>query len=243
MSTPKKYSTGNPMKDIAIMKGLTEIRDHKFPMTLDSIRDRCPDMDVRQEQFEGILHRMGGVVDAPSEAPPVEASEPTPEPTPEAAPVEAALVEGDLLTAAEPVAEAWPKMARDEANARLVRVNTALSQERGNVLSLTTRATKAREKLAQAIAAFQRGFAPKSREQLMREVIASNQQQKAEGVEAIRQSAPGPSVVDHAAYRGSRSVNRSYGRGYARPGVFMPDGSFRKVYPASAHGAKLPSEG
>jgi hypothetical protein len=73
----------------------------------------------------------------------------------------------------------------------------------------------ARAKLAEAVTTFQNGFPKVTHEQLMRDVIASEQQRKAAGHPLRPQGQPGKSAVDRQAFygRGGNPARGDYRRG------------------------------
>jgi hypothetical protein len=115
------------------------------------------------------------------------------------------------------------------ANAR-VAVMVAQNAERG-----------ARAKLAEAVTTFQKGFPKVTHEQLMRDVIASEQQRKAAGHPLRPQGQPGKSVVDRVAFygRGGNPARGDYRRGaFAASAKGAPNYDPRR----GAVAAKVPSE-
>jgi hypothetical protein len=154
---------------------------------------------------------------AEAPAPAVESAKPEPEPAqpppPEA--IEAAVTRRN-------------KAEQDLANARVLQI-TEDNQERA-----------LRGDLAKAVSAFQSGFPPITREQLMRDVIASEQERKAAGHPSRPQSGPGKSVVDRVAFYG-RGGNPA--RGDYRRGAFSSQAKGAPNYdPRRGAVAKAPSE-
>jgi hypothetical protein len=120
------------------------------------------------------------------------------------------------------------KAEQDLANARVLQI-TEDNQERA-----------LRGDLAKAVSAFQSGFPPITREQLMRDVIASEQERKAAGHPSRPQSRPGKSVVDRVAFYG-RGGNPA--RGDYRRGAFASQAKGAPNYdPRRGAVAKVPSE-
>lgn len=131
----------------------------------------------------------------------------------------------------EPDAAPIPSMA--ELQEWILALNNSLSEARGDVLSLQNELRTARERLATAIGSFQQGFAPVTREQLMREHIAAEAERKrlGEGLNMRGSSQPGPSVIDQSAfYSRGGSANRGYGPKWRR-GAFGAEHRGRRIVP------------
>jgi len=222
-------STGNDLRDAMIRNAIQKVTERGDPLNLPIVQMELPDdFDLSQAELNDFAPKPKSGV---------------PNGTPDGSTASNEAVDGSTVSH-DTVDEAddLPPMTQAEAREMLVRLNDELSQERGNVITLTTRVRQARERVAKAIAAFQAGFVPVTREQLQREHIASEQARKAAGHPSMRgQSMPGPSVVDQAAFRGSRSVNRSYSPKYRRPGLWI-NGTFHRTYGSEVKGARVPSD-
>jgi len=146
----------------------------------------------------------------------------TPEPEalpPQARAVAAAKAKTDLQAmvrdVAEPEAPPATPEAIERATARRLAADHALANARVAVIGAQNTERDARGKLAKAVSAFQSGFPPITREQLMRDMIASEQARKAAGHTSHPQSRPGKSVVDRVAFygRGGNPARGDYRRG------------------------------
>lgn len=204
-------STGNEVRDGMLREAIEAVQAAGEPVTLEAVAARLPgDFDADRSELDAMLAAMT----PPDRA--VGANAPT-------------------ARSDKSVPKSVPTMA--ELQERIVKLNNDLSQARGDVLTLQSSLRTARERLAMAITSFQTGFAKVTREQLMREHIAGEQQRKARG-ESLNmrgQSRPGPSVVDSAAfYSRGGSANRGYGPKWRRG-----------AFDASQYGRRLtvPSEG
>ena len=196
------FTTRNIMRDEMIRAAINEAREAGKPVTVAVLGlEHLPsDFDLSQSELDGFL---------------ADEAEPTA--------VDLLTIESDA-PADEPEAEAAPAMTMDEARDRLVRLNNELSQARGDVLMLASKQRDARAKLAAAITQFQTGFPKLTPTELLRQHAREQNELRAQGKTGrVRQSRPGPSVVDQAAYysRGG-TANRGYGPKWRR-GAYAAD--------------------
>jgi hypothetical protein len=131
----------------------------------------------------------------------------------------------------------------EAATNRRVAADQSLANARSAVMAAGWVERDARDKLAKAVSAFQSGFAPITREMLMRDVIASEQARKAAGHPSQRQGQPGKSVVDRIAFhgRGGNPARGDYRRG-AFPSQTKGAPNYDPRRGAVAAQPKLPSE-
>jgi hypothetical protein len=140
-----------------------------------------------------------------------------------------------------------PAPATPEAiDAAIVRRNKAeqgLANARVAVTVAGNAERAARAKLAEAVTTFQNGFPKVTREQLMRDVIASEQERKAAGHPLQPQGRPGKSAVDRQAFygRGGNPARGDYRRG-AFPAQAKGAPNYDPRRGAVAAQTKVPSE-
>jgi len=168
-------------------------------------------------------------------------------PTPELPPQAKALAATKTaVPEAEPIAPAPAPADPAAIEAAVIRRNKA-EQDLANarVLQITENETerRLRTELAKAVTDFQASFPPITREQLMRDVIASEQERKANGHPLQPQGRPGKSVVDRLAFfgRGGNPARGDYRRG-AFPASSKGAPNFNPARGAVAAQPKLPSE-
>jgi hypothetical protein len=184
--------TGNPMRDLMIAQAVNRARADDGVTTLPAIQILLPaDFDLAEQELKDTLALMG------SEPPEVTAE------SADAAP-------------AEPTA---PTMTREQAQERVRLAHADLAAHRADLIRCGNRQRKARADLGAAISAFIAQQAPKTREQLIRDEIAANQQFKADvAVGKVRpreRPRPGRSVVDRIAsyQRGGSPASGNFRRG------------------------------
>jgi hypothetical protein len=112
----------------------------------------------------------------------------------------------------EPAQPEAPTLPPDEARENLRLANLTLANARTNLLACTNRRNAARGRLADAVAAWQSGLPRISRDQAVKEAIASYQATRAE---QQRRPTPGPSMVDRiaASQRGGPAAWGNFRRG------------------------------
>jgi hypothetical protein len=143
-----------------------------------------------------------------------------------------------------PEADSPAPATPEQIDAAILRRNKAeqgLANARVAVTVAGNAERAARAKLAEAVTTFQNGFPKVTHEQLMRDVIASEQQRKAAGHPLRPQGQPGKSVVDRVAFygRGGNPARGDYRRGaFAASAKGAPNYDPRR----GAVAAKVPSE-
>lgn len=135
----------------------------------------------------------------------------------------------------QPEAANVPTLSPDEAREYLRLAHVALAEARAAVTTKTNVRNRAREVLANAVQAWQTGMPKMTREQAVRESIASFQQDRANHVQSS--STPGPSRVDRTAFYSKGGDAGDFARKQMRRG-----GYHRGAYPSQARGQRLPSE-
>jgi hypothetical protein len=214
------------------------------PMTVANLAQYFePAFDFGEDDLDWYREAHPIEFEAEAEPTPVATQAPAPEPQPPQARALAAsrAPESKPLerVAPEPAPPADPA-AIEAAVSRRNKAEQDLANAR--VLQITEDNTERalRGDLAKAVGAFQSGFPPITREQLMRDVIASEQERKAAGHPSRPKSQPGKSVVDRVAFYG-RGGNPA--RGDYRRGAFSSQAKGAPNYdPRRGAVAKVPSE-
>jgi hypothetical protein len=132
---------------------------------------------------------------------------------PEATP--AATQEAAPEAVAEPEAPPATPDQIETATQRRIAADQSIANARVAVIAAGNVERAARAKLAEAVTTFQNGFPKVTREQLMRDMIASEQERKAAGNPLRPQGRPGKSAVDRTAFygRGGNPARGDYRRG------------------------------
>jgi hypothetical protein len=200
----------NPLRDFLIR---AEIQTHPGEeVTVENLAKYLPsDFDLRDDDL------------APFIEAPVEFEGEAPQAQTNAKPIIETLAEVKAETEPEP-----EPITAEQIEAAVTRRREAeqnLANRRVDLLKADTVVRAARDALSKAVSAFQSGFAPISREKLMRDYISSEQARKAAGHQSAPQGRPGKSVVDRMAFysRGGSPARGSYQRG---------------AYPSQLKGAK-----
>ena len=194
----------NPLRRMMVENVIKQ--NFREPLTVDALKDFFPpDFDLGLDDLQPHIDAAATAIEFEGE--------------PEALPPQARAVAAANV-AAEPVAtepEAPPATpeAIERATVRRLAADQALANARVAVISAQNVERDARGKLAKAVGAFQSGFPQITREQLMRDMIASEQARKAAGHTSHPQSRPGKSVVDRVAFygRGGNPARGDYRRG------------------------------
>lgn len=121
-----------------------------------------------------------------------------------------------------------PTLAPDQAREYLRLANIALANARARVLTATNKRAVARGHLADCVGAWQSGLPRISRDQAVKEAIASFQQDRANRVQAVT---CGPSVIDRQAFFSKGGTASDFLRKQMRTGYR------RGALPASMRGA------
>lgn len=191
----------NPLRAMMVQNIINQ--NSSEPMTVENLAQFFPkDFDLGEDDLERYRQSRPVIFEGEPEA--------TPAATQEAAPEAVAEPE-----APPPPPPATPD-AIEAATVRRIAADQSLANARVAVIVAGNVERAARDKLAKAVSAFQSGFAPITREMLMRDVIASEQQRKAAGHPLQpQQSRPGKSVVDRLAFygRGGNPARGDYRRG------------------------------
>lgn len=218
--------TGNPVRDEMIRAAVRQAQEDGKPVTVAVLGlEHLPgDFDLSQDELDGVLATMVAPQEAPAVADPLSA-------------------EPDAPAEAES-AESEPALTMDEARDRLVRLQDALAEARGAVLTLAQRQRDARAKLSDAIVRFQTGFAKVTPTELLRQHVREQAELRAQGKNVrARVGQPGPSVVDQMAYysRGG-TVNRGNGPRWRRGAFAVDSYGAPNTDPRRGAIAKLPSQ-
>jgi hypothetical protein len=249
-----EQSEVNPLRAMMVANIIAQNSD--VPITVEALAPLLPDnFDLGEDDLElyrerhpieaeptPAQHEAAAMVQSLMSAEPIE-FEGAPEPTPEAtnAPAPEAVAES---AEPEPPAPATPEQV-ESAVTRRNRAEQKLANARVAVLSAQNAERAARGKLAEAVTTFQNGFPKVTREQLARDVIASEQARKAAGHTLQPQGRPGKSAVDRIAFYG-RGGNPAGGGGAYRRGAFPAQAkgapNFDPRRGTVAVQAKLPSE-
>jgi pyruvate/2-oxoglutarate dehydrogenase complex dihydrolipoamide acyltransferase (E2) component len=201
----------NPLRAMMVQNIINQ--NSSEPITVENLAPFFPkDFDLGEDDLENYRQSRPVIFEGEPEAMPAATQEAAPE----------AVAEPEAPPPATPDAIEAATVRRIAADQSLANARVAVTVA-GNV------ERAARDKLAKAVSAFQSGFAPITREMLMRDVIASEQARKAAGHVTQRQGRPGNSVVDQSAF---------YGRG-GNPARYAPApwGLNGKPVPAGTPGA------
>jgi pyruvate/2-oxoglutarate dehydrogenase complex dihydrolipoamide acyltransferase (E2) component len=190
------------------------------PMTVENLAQFFPpDFDLGEDDLEHYRQSRPITFEGEPEA--------TPAATQEAAPEAASEPEA-------PPPPATPDQI-EAATVRRIAADQSLANARVAVITAGNVERNARTKLAQAVTEFQNGFPKVTRDQLMRDMIASEQERKAAGHPSQRQGRPGNSEVDRSAF---------YGRGGNPARHSPPPWSLNgKLVPAGTPGAVQGAKG
>ena len=212
---------GSPDRAHAIFNAAHEVVQAGLRVTIETLSARLP-----EQRFPGLLPIAPDECDAAFDA------------IAEAADAHAASLEIPAAEpddgAAAPAAPAPPKLSPAEALELKRLAEIELAEARAAVMAATTRRQLARHKLAQAVQAWQRGLPTITRTDAAKEVIATQQADRAARVTAGNPygSQPGPSYVDRMRfYRnkgdGADFLRKQMNRGdrrFARGDRMLPDG-------------------
>lgn len=211
----KLIELSGSLRAAAIMSAAHEVIGDGLAVTPATLKARLPDArfpnfgdvgeDEAQAAFEAIEQ------EAEQHAASLEAEQPA---EPEAEPQ------------AEPQPEA-PTLAPTEAVENLRLAHVALAEARAAVQTKTNRRNAARELLSAAVMAWQTGLPRVTRDQAVKEAIASFQAEKAERVQTMT---CGPSVIDRQAFFGKGGTANDFARKQMRTGYR------RGALPASMRG-------
>lgn len=225
------FELSGALRGSAILSAARECVDAGERVTPDTLKARLPDEkfpnfgDVGEDEaaaaFE-LIEQQAEAHAATLEAESSQAASPDTAPADhaEAAPMEA------------------PTISPDEARENLRLASVALANARAAVIGATNRRNAARERLAACVTSWQTGLPRMTREQAVRESIASYQ---ATREQQHRRPTPGPSVIDRFAMA-TRGGNYGAGGGNSfRRGASTVRNSLNRD-PRRGPVAKLPSE-
>lgn len=171
--------SGNVLRDAAVHNAALECAVDGVPTSYGNLLERVPFDDLGDDEAQAINEFLTG--EATRAPQPVEAADESLRETWPPGDVSmlvqaAATFSGDLAPAEPFAGPAEP--TREECNARGVELQTKLNAARAAVITLQQKLRDARGVAAKAVTEWQTGFRPITREQLVRQHIASEQQRK-----------------------------------------------------------------
>jgi hypothetical protein len=263
------YSTGNAERDKRLRRAIGEVMTVQEQPTLEAVAKNLPqDFAVDADELNGMLTEMGiiktGSDDGPPEPPPQIAHAPmiAETPTGEKLPPPETLNKIALPDRAggeqphDPPVTSTPeaKISEGQARAMVTAANARLSRAREAMLTAQNRLKARRADLSAEVREWQLLFKPmqQSREDLVRQHIAANQQYKqdvADGkIAPPRQAGPrGRSYIDRTSGRGGNAndfARRYQGEHASLGGAAVHKGARRNAYPSQYQGrtVKQPSD-
>lgn len=201
----------NPLRVSMIKNAIMQNRDE--PITVENLSRFLPDdFDLDYDLDVAPLIADQGEAKPLSEVE-FDAEAPAQEATP------AIKFEGDapepVMEAAEPEPPAPTAEEIAAAEQRVRDSHTALAERRVSLIQAQGVERVARDKLGKVLGSFQAGFTPVSRDQLMRDYIASEQHAKAmrkAGMSPTPQGRPGKSYFDRTRFYGARGDAADFAR-------------------------------